>query len=61
MEDLLVQECKICGEVTIPADSQKIIEVYRRKIREEMEAMSSPSMQGASLGSIKDTIKKLIG
>jgi len=58
MEDLLIQECKICGEITIPEDSKRIIDVYRKKIREEMEKMSSDSLH---LGSIKDTIKKLIG
>jgi len=58
MEDLLIQECKICGEITIPEESKHIIALYRKKIREEMENMSSDSLH---LGSIKDTIKKLIG
>ena len=39
IENLPVEECKICGNIILPEQSEKMIEIIRRQIRKEIEQM----------------------
>lgn len=73
IENLVVNECTICGHVEMPESSEKYIEMIRQKIRREMEGetneakvtsmISKPEVNPLDihLKNFKNIIKKLIG
>lgn len=70
VENLPVNECKICGHTVIPESSEKYITMIREKIRDKMKESieeerikeeESSQDQTLNFSKIKDTIKKIIG
>jgi YgiT-type zinc finger domain-containing protein len=62
IENLPVNECKICGHITIPESSQKMVSMLRESIRNQMvEIVTSEDEDPRTFQKIKNILKTWIG